>query len=105
MIYSDEKREVCPFCGGELYKDKYKDFHQCNTCMTEIHEGICEKTKKAFFYTDNSQLKTHSIQKADFKDEDYWFYEKQVESLMYFRNITKINHKGDIVCPFCHEVH
>ncbi len=105
MIYADEMREVCPFCGGKLHKDKYKDFYQCNTCMNEIHEGVCVETKKAFFYTDNSQLKTHAIKKADFKDEDYWYYEKQVESLMYFRNITKINHKGEIVCPHCHKIH
>lgn len=105
MIYSDTKRDVCPFCGGKLVKDSYHEFYQCNDCMTQIKENKCESTKKLFFYTDNAHLKKYVIHKSDFKKDDYWYYEKQIESLMYFRNITKINHHGEIICPYCNKIH
>ncbi len=105
MIYSDTKREVCPFCGGKLIKDPYQGFYQCMDCMTQIKEKVCTKTNKSFFYTDNERLKKSMINKSDFKHGEYWYYEKQVESLMYFKNITKINHKGEIICPHCNKIH
>jgi len=105
MIYSDTKRDVCPFCGGKVHKDMYKGFHQCNDCMTQIKEGLCEETKKTYFFTDNAHLKKYVIKKSDFKKDEYWYYDKQVEGLMYFRNITKINENSDIICPHCKKVH
>lgn len=105
MIYSDSKRDICPFCGGQLSKDPYQGFYQCNNCMTQIKEGTCQETHKSFFYTDIAHLKKYVLHKSDFKHDDYWYYEKQVESLMYYRNITKINQHGDIICPYCNKVH
>jgi hypothetical protein len=105
MIYSDTKKEVCPFCGGKLHHDEHHGFYECHDCMTQIKEQKCSETKKTFFYTDNAHLKKYHVSKSDFKKEDYWYYEKQVESLMYFRNITKINQKGDIICPYCNKIH
>jgi hypothetical protein len=105
MIYSDKKRDVCPFCGGRLHKDPYHDVYQCNDCMTQIKQDVCKDHDKAFFYTDNTHLKQHVIKKSDFKHDEYWYYEKQMESLMYYRNITKINHQSEIICPYCNKVH
>jgi uncharacterized Zn finger protein (UPF0148 family) len=105
MIYSDTKRDVCPFCGGKLYKDPYQGFYQCNDCMTQIKNNVCKETKESYFYTDIAHLKKYGIKKSDFKHDEYWFYEKEIESLMYYRNITKINHKGDIICPSCGKTH
>jgi len=105
MVYSDKKRDVCPFCGGKLQKDPYHDFYQCNDCMTQIKESVCKETNKPFFYTDNTHLKKHVINKSSFKSDDEWYYEKQIESLMYFRNITKINQNGEIICPYCNKTH
>lgn len=105
MVYSDTKRDVCPFCGGKLHSDPYLGFYQCNDCMTQIKESVCRETNKHYFYTDNTHLKKHSIKKSDFKRDDYWYYEKQIESAMYFRNITKIDHNSEIICPHCHKVH
>ena len=105
MIYSDEKRDVCPFCGGKLLQDRYHGFYQCADCMTQIKEDTCKETKKHYFYTDNTHFKKTVINKVDFKHDDYWYYEKQIESLMYFRNITKINESGEIICPHCNHVH
>jgi len=105
MIYSDTKRDVCPFCGGKLHKDPYHGFYQCNDCMIQIKETVCKETNKAFFYTDNTYLKKYMSNLSDIKDDDFLDYEKQIESLMYFRNITKINQNGDIICPFCNVKH
>ncbi len=105
MIYADTSRDTCPFCGEKLHKNRHHNYYQCNDCMIQIKEGKCEETNKTFFYTDDLQLKKHSISKTDFPDDDYWNYEKQRESLMLFRNITKINNYSDIICPHCNKVH
>ena len=105
MIYSDTKRDVCPFCGKPLHKDPNRNLYQCHDCMTQIKESTCIEAKKRYFYTDNAHLKKYIVRKSDFKLEDLWYYEKQVESLMYFRNITKINEKSEILCPYCSKVH
>ncbi len=105
MIYADKRRDVCPFCGGELIQDPIRGFYQCHDCMTQIKEEICPEHKKPFFYTDNAHLKKYAIHKSDFKHDEYWYYEKKVESAMYFRNITKINQNSEIICPYCHKVH
>lgn len=105
MIYSDTKRDVCPFCGGKLHQDPYKGFYQCQSCNIQIKEQVCPDTKRSFFFTDNAHLQKNPINKSDFKRDEYWLYEKQIESSMYFRNITKINHHLDIVCPYCNKIH
>jgi len=105
MVYSDRARDVCPFCGGKLHKDPYRSVYQCNDCMTQIIEAVCPETNQPFFYTDNAHLKKYAINISDYKQDEYWFYKKQIESSMFFRNITKINHKGDIICPHCKKVH
>jgi hypothetical protein len=105
MIYSDTKRDVCPFCGGKLHKDPYHDFYQCHECMTQIKEHVCDVTNKSFFYTDIAHRKNYVASKSNFKHDEDWYYEKHVESLMYFRNITKINHSGEVICPYCNKVH
>ncbi|MFA5006718.1 MAG: hypothetical protein WC509_04550 [Candidatus Izemoplasmatales bacterium] len=105
MVYSDRKRDVCPFCGGKLHKDPYREVHQCNDCMTQIVSAVCPDTGKPFFYTDNAHLKKYALNISDYKQDEYWYYKKQVESSMFFRNITKIDHKSDILCPHCGKTH
>jgi hypothetical protein len=105
MVYSDQTRDICPFCGGKLHKDPYRAVHQCNDCMTQIVAAVCPDTNRPFFYTDNAHLKKYAINISDYKQDEYWFYKKQVESSMFFRNITKIDNKSDIVCPHCGKTH
>lgn len=105
MVYSDRSRDVCPFCGGKLHKDPYRTVYQCNDCMTQIVEAVCPETHRPYFYTDNAHLKKYAINITDYKQDEYWFYKKQVESSMFFRNITKINPKTEILCPHCKKVH
>lgn len=105
MVYSDRSRDICPFCGGKLHKDPYRPAYQCNDCMTQIIEAVCPETHRPYFYTDNAHLKKYAINISDYKQDEYWFYKKQVESSMFFRNITKIDNKADILCPHCKKVH
>ncbi len=105
MIYSDNKRDICPFCGGKLHKDVTGEFDHCDDCMTQIKKGTCMDTKKTFFYTDNSHLKKHKISKSSYGRDAYWYYEKQIEASMHFRNITKIDTNCDIICPHCNKHH
>lgn len=105
MVYSDVKRETCPFCGGALHLDTKHGFYQCHDCMTQIKEDICEETDMPYYYTDITQHKRHVVDKPDVEYDEHWYYEKQVESLMYFRNITKINQNNEIICPHCRKVH
>ena len=105
MIYADHKREVCRFCGGSLKKNQYNNDYQCNDCLIQIKEGMCTETNKPYYYTLSKHIKEQYIYNADIIDDDNWFYRKQIESSMYFRNITKIDESGDIICPHCNQVH
>jgi len=105
MVYSDTQRDTCPFCGGSLHYDQYHKHYQCNDCMIQIKTDECKETNMSFFYTDNTQHKKHAVYKSDIEYEEHWFYEKQIESLMYYRNITKINQNSEVICPHCQKVH
>ncbi len=105
MIYSDTKRDVCPFCGGKLIKNSYHGYNQCNDCMIQIKENLCPETNKSYFYTDNTFPSKHSFTNGYFDDDDDWFHRKQIESSMFFRNITKINENCEIICPHCDKIH
>jgi hypothetical protein len=105
MILADEKREVCPFCGGKLiYHPKVK-FHQCFNCMLQIKEQDCPETGKHYVYTDSKTLSRNTFYGRNIDVDDLWIYRKQMESAMYYRNITKINRDGDIICPYCNKEH
>ena len=72
--------------------------------MIQIKENICETTNKHYFYTDTSFRNVISNNNMDFYDDQY-FYRKQIESALYFRNITKINEFGEILCQYFNKVH
>ncbi len=105
MVYSDTLRKTCPFCGGNLSHDQRHSYHQCDDCMIQIKEGFCQETNQKFFYTQNANQKKNVLKKFDFEYDKAWFDEKQIESQMYFRNITKINQNNEIICPHCNNHH
>ncbi|MGD9910771.1 MAG: hypothetical protein AB7U79_09285 [Candidatus Izemoplasmatales bacterium] len=105
MIYSDSKRDVCPFCGGQLVYDRHKKLHQCHDCLIQIKQETCPTTGKSYFYTDNTQHKHFSLSGSEIEYDELWYMEKQLESLMYYRNITKINEHNEFICPHCNEIH
>ena len=93
------------FVGVSLSKIPYGVIINVHDCLTQIKEDTCKETNKSFYYTDILHLKKHVLSKTSFKHDEYWYYEKQMESLMYFRNITKIDKEANIICPYCHKVH
>ncbi|MGD9761707.1 MAG: hypothetical protein AB7U52_04715 [Candidatus Izemoplasmatales bacterium] len=105
MIYSDASRKTCPFCGGKLHPEPGFESYQCHDCLIQIKETTCKETGHSFFYTENANHKKYVLKQLDFEYDENWFNEKQIESLMYFRNITKINQNSEIICPHCNDTH
>lgn len=103
MVYADTQRTVCPFCGGKM--SIHNGEHQCEACMLMIKQHQCSETKQPYYYTDIPVHKRYVLDSKHKQLEDYWYYEKQVESLMYFKNITKIDQDHQIICPHCHQIH
>lgn len=103
MIYSDTKKEDCPFCQKPLAKlesETSRDsIFECKSCRTRIGESTCPTTKKTFFYTEITGLAQQSIHK------DSWLYARKKEAQMYFRNITEITEDLEVVCPHCKQIH
>lgn len=101
MIYSDEKRDVCPFCGEPLFSSHgLESAFECRSCRTLIKEKICQATKEKYF---ESSIKNHKNDQTISKDKQ--IAERQIVGSMHFRNITSLNEKGELVCPKCKKVH
>ncbi|MGI6711045.1 MAG: transposase [Bacilli bacterium] len=105
MVYSDAVRDVCPFCGEKLYKDKYRKIYQCNRCMTQIVENICPVTNQIYLYTDIKSFKKKIQYRSTYKEMSDVYYKKQIDSALHFRNITKINQNAEFICPHCNQIH
>ncbi|HPJ24465.1 MAG TPA: hypothetical protein PK113_06085, partial [Bacillota bacterium] len=99
------ERKVCPFCGGHMTKHQHHHYYQCDDCMIQIKEDTCPNTDKSYLYTDTTLQSVDSMNLSDIKDDDNWFHRREIESSMYFRNITNIVDNGGIVCPHCQQVH
>lgn len=105
MIQADETHRICPFCGGQLVNDAAHNLYTCRTCSTEIAKDFCPQKQKDYYYTDCPSLREQYLGVDSDKNEEDWTYQKQIESLLYYRNITKIDEKGHIICPHCQQVH
>ena len=97
MIYSDSKRDICPFCGGNLV-ERNTDY-VCEKCSTLISQRICPETSKNYFIT---SIDNYEMSIDDTKSK--WLRHRQHESLLHFRNITPLKN-GEFVCPYCKKVH
>lgn len=89
MIYADESREICPFCGKTLAKTDVG--FECGACRTVIEEKICPETGKVYYSTAIKHFKKHN--------------EKGGEGLYYYRNITPLSAEGALACPVCGKEH
>lgn len=107
MVLTDKKRKDCPFCNNNLvrkpdsYSVKNKTYF-CKSCMLIISDVICPEMKKPYSYTSVSNLIPKDID--DYLGDER-LYNKKLESLMFFRNITNITKNLDIVCPHCKKIH
>lgn len=105
MIYSDQQKTVCPFCGGKLAQHKRYDYLECKDCFIQIKADICENTNASYYYTDIPNRKKEVPSESILHGSNKWYLERQMESSMYFKNITKIDKEGQLICPKCHQVH
>lgn len=105
MVYADTERKDCPFCLGDLQFHPKASLFECDTCRTQIKQAVCPETGKPYFYTEIAGRKKSVVLPADYSKNDEWLYKRKVESLLYFRNITKITAEGEVVCPQCGHVH
>ncbi|MDE7263188.1 MAG: hypothetical protein K2N64_00825 [Anaeroplasmataceae bacterium] len=104
MVYTDEKKEECPFCSHKLtlvndpVLSDY-ELYECTSCRTEIGIANCPTTKRTYQFTRIAQLA-----KSQFIGEE-WLLKRKYEAQMYFRNITPITTDLEIVCPCCNQIH
>lgn len=106
MIYADNKRDVCPFCGDELNCDEYNtEVYYCQVCHTQITNCICNNTDKSYIITEikNYKPKLKSFEGVVLRDKQ--LYMRQLEEGLHFRNITNIKENARAVCPHCGELH
>jgi hypothetical protein len=105
MVYADETHDDCPFCHGKLVYHPKSDLYECDSCHLSIAKYICPETKKAYWATGIVSKKKNVVNPADFTLDEKWLYERKVEGLLYFRNITKITDESRLVCPYCGKTH
>lgn len=104
MIYSDQRRDICPFCGKELSHNSSENSYECGYCRTVITEKLCPSSGEKYFAT---HIKNFSKNRAamPLASRDKYLFSKEAEALLHFRNITSITERGDILCPHCKENH
>ncbi len=92
MVYSDTERNDCPFCQYHLEKVAEDNVtkYLCESCKTLIVDEVCEKTGKKYI--------------NKYKNEK-WLYYRKKEAALHYRNITKLDEDGFIICPHCNEIH
>lgn len=98
MLYSDEKHDVCPFCGSELKKEDGK--YECDICRGEFYEQTCPTHNKKYYV---STIKKHNSVNNDAKRR--FLHDRFSEAQYHFRNITPISLDGSILCPKCGQKH
>lgn len=103
MVYADEKRDVCPFCGATLVQGEHG--HACEMCKTLICKRICAETGKSYFTTELKDFKPLIHKKADNMEKPIFFSDKEAESALFFRNITPISTRRKPRCPHCGKLH
>lgn len=106
MVYSDTERNDCPFCQYHLEKVDEDNVtkYLCESCKTLIVDEVCEKTGKKYIYTDIYGYEREDININEYKNEK-WLYYRKKEAALHYRNITKLDEDGFIICPHCNEIH
>lgn len=105
MIYSDAKRDSCPFCGRQLVsgEDREEEVYECASCRTQILHLTCPDRGRAYFAT---QINHFRAREADPRiRRDKLLYGRYIEAQMHFRNITAIGDRLELICPQCGHSH
>lgn len=102
MLYADEEKKECPFCGGELAVGEFG--FECPICRADYRSFLCPETKKQYYV---SAIKKHtflSTREGSSKRRDF-LQDRYSEAQLHFRNITPITEDGEALCPFCGKKH
>lgn len=105
MVYSDTKRDECPFCSSKLLYNKNEERYECPSCNLVIKKTICPTTGKAYFYTSLNLINRVNLLNNDSNLNSKWIYNRRLEGSLFFKNITRINQYGEIICPICGKIH
>lgn len=110
MIYSDTKKKECPFCNHKLFLHEELTMpgrlaYECSSCRTQIFKDDCPKFHKSYYWTRIAGMPKEFFSEDTYSKEDRWMYNRRLEGRMFYRNITKINHEGEPLCPYCRKVH
>lgn len=103
MIYSDDNHNVCPFCGDELEKEN--DKFVCNSCKTVIGLDLCQIKNKQYYYSEIKDYKQFVEVKRLINEDFDAQFSSDSESIMHYRNITKLDENMRVICPICHKCH
>lgn len=100
MVYSNEKFDVCPFCGGSLVDEGGLYF--CEKCRTEIKKEHCDTTDKDYLSTN---IRNYRIKRFGQQGKTGLLQKRFIEGIMHFRNITRTTADLALICPCCNKVH
>jgi predicted RNA-binding Zn-ribbon protein involved in translation (DUF1610 family) len=101
MILSDSAHELCPYCGEKMtYDEKSKEYH-CPRCLSAIGTAQCPESGKSFAYTRILLKRQKALKAEDYSLSSRWIYERKLEALQAYRNITPIDGSGAFLCPDC----
>ncbi len=98
MVYADEGREDCPFCGAPL-RATASGF-ACGYCNTVISARTCAETGKGYFATELKDYKPPRRTAEGTARIDF-FADKEAESALFFRNVTPLSAGKKLRCPHC----
>jgi predicted RNA-binding Zn-ribbon protein involved in translation (DUF1610 family) len=99
MIYSTEKFDICPFCGNEMIKNE--EGYTCPHCRQVIRLHHCPETNRPYYVTTISHFRLNDTDEG----KSSLLMNRTNESLLHYRNITKITSDLKFVCPHCNKVH
>ena len=104
MVYSDIERKDCPFCDHILIKGEKEGTYECESCKTLITDTVCPNKEEPYSYIDIIGYEREVFDIEHFKGEE-WMYYRKLEALMHYRNITRIDDEGNVICPICNKIH
>ena len=109
MVYADEKRDICPFCGEHLVAETdlktRSPRYTCPVCRTVITEAVCPAEGKTYFETAINGYFPTPVSLSTGGKRERMLYRREVESLLFLRNITPSAPDGTPLCPHCQKIH
>lgn len=107
MIYSDQKRDICPFCGKPLEQNELEasGSYECRSCRTQIFSLCCPETGEPYFATGIKTDVLFAGKGYGGSVSDGSVSRRFGRAQMYFRNITALGKHGEFICPQCGRIH